>query len=395
MMIPMMFGACVTGVQWTTAATNYIVHANNGAIYLFYIDGNTDVSYKKSTDGGVSWSSPVVVYVGAVWQLALWYGRWSDRADDKIYLAYSETTTDDILFRTVDTGSSDALGTQTVVFAGASTANGGTLSIVIAKGGNIVVAGYIDAGAEGGAYKSTDSGATWAAAIANPMEAVSADMIALAPGWNADTQDVMMFFWDASANEISVKRYDDSANTWTETSIATSMSDVTAATFGYPMMSVAVDIANSQNIVAAWSTVGTVDQDLRLWTVTTSTITEKTNVVLNAVANCAFTAITIDTVSQDWYVFFCGNPAGGETLYSSENVWYKVSTDDGATWSAATKLTNQTFPIRYLISCPRYSGNPVEQFVPVFFQTQETTGEFQNFTLLNLYKKQGGTITIS
>jgi hypothetical protein len=391
MKVPIQFGAS-SALLYAGAGTNNTICSNAGNLYQIYVEANLDLVYKKSTDDGITWSVPVPVYVGSVVAVATWYGRWSDRADDKIYIAYTESTTDDILFRTIDTGSSDTLGTQTVVFAGTSTANGGCLSIVIAKGGNIIVAGYIDAGAEGGAWKSTDSGATWGAAIANPMEAVSTDMIFLCPGFNSDTQDIMGIFQDASANELSVKRYDDSANSWTETSISTSIIDA-IATVAFPFMNIVSDVTNSQVVVVAWSETDAANQDLRCWTVTWSAITAKTDVVTNATDDCQNCAISINTDTGIWTAFWGGNPDGSETLSTIVNVWYSKSTNTGTTWSTPTKLTTMTYPIRTLIGCPRCMAGP--NYWPISWGVQHTSGEVELFTMVELFTRSGGTIISS
>jgi hypothetical protein len=335
------------------AGINYSVVTNSGVWYVIYFDQNNDVAFVKSSDYGASWSDPTIIFAGTATNLAVWYDRWSDISGDIIHCAYVESVTDDVLYRNIDTASSDTLSTQTTIFAGLSQANGGYLAITRARGGNLVCIYSIDAGAEDGTAKSTDVGATWGATIADATENATQDQAILVPGWNADTQDVMAFFWDASANEISVKRYDDSANTWTETSIATSMTD-TIATTSFPHFAAAVDITNSQNLLVAWSAVDTANADLRCWKINDTTITEVTNVVLNSTDDQGLAAIGIDTATQDWYVFYSGKSDGSETVSTSVNIYYKVSTDDGTNWGSETKLTNKTYSIPYLQTSPRF-----------------------------------------
>jgi hypothetical protein len=251
----------------------------------------------------------------------------------------------------VDTASSDALSTQTVVFAGVSRADGGSISITRARGGNLVVAGSIDAGAEDGAWESTDVGATWASAIADPSEASTLDEYLLLPGWNADNQDVQLIFWDSSATELSVKRYDNSANSWTETVIATGMNDENPI-FSYPHVSAFVDVANSQNVVAAWSDVDTANSDLRIWKITDTTITEMTNIVLNSTDDQGLVSITLDTVTGYWYAFYGGKSDGSETYATAINIYCKISTDGGTTWSSEAQVTTSTAPRRWLTTPP-------------------------------------------
>lgn len=339
---------------YSRAGVQYTVIANDGTWYMIIMDGAStpDLRFIKSTDQGITWSLPTTINSGTLLAVSVWFDRWSDIAAGKIHLAYIEGVSHDVLYRSIDTEASDALSTETVVYAGASAAAGSCISITRARGGNLGVFYNIDAGAEDGFARSTDVGATWAAR-ADPSEAASGDFFIMLPGWAADNQDMMCFFWDASADEISRKLYDDSANTWAETSIATSMVEG-GATAGWPPFSAAVDITNSRNLLAAWSATDAANADMRCWYVTESAITEVTNVVLNGTDDQALSAIGIDTDTQDWYVFYSGKSDGSETWNTSVNIYYKVSTDDGATWGSETLLSQTRLDLRQLITCPRF-----------------------------------------
>lgn len=344
--------------QFNGGGTNYLVQTPAGVLYHVYVDTSQDVSFRKSSDNGISWSVSTTVYTGTVAQLCVWYDRWSNIAAGKIHCAYSDSGVDDIFYRSIDTESSDALGTETTVFLGSSTAANGALSITVSRGGNITVAGSIDAGTEDGAWESNDSGATWTGTVADPSEGATGDQYLLLPDFNADNQDIQLIFWDASADALSVKRYDNSANTWTETAIASSMVDGTIAT-AFPHYDAAVDIANSRVIVVAWSAVDASNADLRCWVITNTTITETTtNVVLNSTDDQGLAAITIDVDTGYWYVFYGGTAAGSETFETSINVYYKVSKDQGTTWGPETRITSENRQTNWLVSCPRINRMP-------------------------------------
>src|SRR3972149_4684818 len=212
--------------QQNGAGTNYLVETSAGILYQVYVDGNSDVSFSKSIDSGKTWAAPVTIFTGTTVQLSVWFGPWSGLANGLIYCAYTESDTDDVLFRTINTASADALGTQTTIFAGASAFVSGCLSITASRGGNLICAGCIDAGIESFSKKSTDAGANWGN-IASPYEATT-DQLILAPGFAADNQDILCIYWDADVEEISRKVYDDSGDSGAETSIATSMVDSVA-----------------------------------------------------------------------------------------------------------------------------------------------------------------------
>jgi len=342
----------------TGMGTNYLVQTLAGALYVFYIDGLSDVAFKKSTDGGRTWGVQTVIHAGTVIALAVWYDRWSGIAAGLIHCAYTDNGVDDILYRNIDTENSDALSGATTVFLGSTAIAGGALSITRARGGNLVVAGSIDAGTEDGAWESTDVGATWGSTIADPSEAETTDQYLLLPGWNADTQDVMLIFWDVSANELSVKRYDNSANSWEETSIATAMVDLSSTT-GFPNVAAAVDLINSQNVVIAWTNTDTANADLRCWKITDTTITEMTNIVQNSTDDQGLCALGIETQMGAWHAAYCGKSDGTETWASSVKLYMKISVDGGTTWQSESSLSPVSFYAGSLWGPCRNYGSPI------------------------------------
>lgn len=340
--------------------SQYLVETNSGALYCFFIDtASSDILYRKSTDGGLSWAAAVTLFslAGTTTQLSIWYDRWSGISAGLIHVVACDTSSDDVQYRSIDTESSDSLSSTTVVFAGASAITGaGSISVCRARGGNLYCVYDIDGGTEHGFSRSTDVGGTWGART-SPTEGAAGDYYILVPGWAADNQDMMLFFWDADADEISRKLYDDSANSWAETSIATSMVELAVGT-GFPNFAATVDITNSRNLLVAWSAADLLNADLRCWHVTESAITEVTNVVANSTDDQGLCAIGIDTDTEDWYAFYCGKTDGSETFASALKIYYKKSTDDGATWGSETELTDfGAIAITGICCAPRFTSN--------------------------------------
>lgn len=324
------------------AGTNYLVQTPSGVLYAVYIDADSDVFFRKSTDGGLNWTEGTVVFAGTATALSIWYDRWSNISAGLIHCVYQESATDDTLYRTIDTESSDALSTQTTIFLGASTAAGGHLSVTRAVGGNVYCKTVIDAGAEGGFYRLPNANVpngAWDAERTVDETIATQDFMILLPDYDAaDNQDIMAIFWDSSANEISRKLYDDSGNSWTETSIAASMTE-TAATASFPHFAVAMDIANTRNILVAWSGVDIVNSDLRCWTVDATTITEVTNVILNSTDDQGLAGITL-ALDGTWWVYYVGKSDGSETFPTSVHLYCKASNDGGTTWGTETQLSS-------------------------------------------------------
>lgn len=346
--------------QYSGAGTNYIVEANNKKLYCFYINSAIDLCMKTSTSGGIDWSAPTVLYTGSITALSVWYDRWSGiTTSDYIHISWIDSGNDDIWYTTINTASSDAKSNDVAVFLGASTATGGALSIARAVGGNVYIAGMIDAGAEGGFYRlptaNVPNGA-WDAARTTVFEAITGDMVILAPDLiSADNQDMLCIFWDASADTLSRKNYDDSANTWAETTISASMVDL-VATGQFPHFAIEMDLENNKILFAAWSNVDSANADLRFWEIDATSITEKTNVVLNSVDDQGLVAIQKDISTGDIYVFYAGKSDGSETWATGVNIYYKRSTDGGTTWGSETLCTNYTNYYRSLIALMRPSS---------------------------------------
>jgi hypothetical protein len=355
------------------AGTQYVVNTPSNGIYIVFIDRATiDVYWTKSTDGGLSWTDAVVVRTGSVVALSVWYDRSSGINADLVHIAYVDAN--NIFYRSLD-AASGTLGTETTVFTGVSSAAGGALTIWRERNGDLRVAGSIDAGAEDGAWSSTDAGATWGDTIADPSEGATQDQYFGLPGFNNDTADGMLIFVDASTNGLSVKRYDDSANTWGETAIIAdgSFTD-NVATNQFANVACVVDLTNSRNIVAAWTGTDTANVDLRLFFITDTTHTESAaNVVLNSVDDQGMCAVALDTNTGYIYVFYFGKSDGSETWAGSVNLYYRFTTDDGATWSAETLLSRELHGTNWLICTPRFAG--ANQFV-VAFSSLAPTDDF-------------------
>lgn len=346
--------------QFDSGGTVNLIQTPAGVLYAIYIDSGADVVFRKSSDNGLTWTVPVVIYAGTAVALATWYDRWSNISAGLIHCVMSDSGNDDTFYRTVNTESSDALSTQTTIFLGASTATTGHLSVTRAVGGNVYCKTVIDAGAEGGFYRlpnaNVPSGAWDAARTVDETIAANDAMILLPDFDAADNQDIMAIFWDSSASEISRKLYDDSGNSWSEASIATSMTKQTSAT-SFRSFGASPDITNTRHIVVAWSAVDSANADLRCWTVDSGTISEtSTNVVLNSTDDQGLTAIALDTATGDWWVFYVGASGGGETFKTAVNIYCKVSKDSGATWGPETLLTNTTRAIGSIWTTARFSS---------------------------------------
>lgn len=357
------------GSIWTDEDTGYVILINN----------LNDVKYRKTTDGGATWEAAVDVG-GAITAATLdvWFDKWTPGDNGTlIHIWWTEAGADDVNYRSLDT-STDTLGTLRIVFDGATFASsptraGAGISGTKAVGGNLYVQFWGDIDGERGFYRSVDSGATWTSRTDGADGNAVDEVLCLPDDDSSDNQDIVMIYWDRSANELSIKKYDDSdgaTGTWSETSISGSMVDTTAIL----QMSAIVRHSNGDVIVAAWDALDSVDASLRIFEIAlaTPTITEKTSVVVgNGVDegdDCAGAALFIDQNTNDLYCAYLGNEDGSETWPTALTAFYKKSEDGGDTWGSQLAYQEDVADDeRYIAAGHSTPGAAAGRFEPVFF----------------------------
>src|SRR3990167_2529272 len=338
-------------------SSDNIIETAGGDLYKFVSEFDNDLYWIKSTNGGLSWSVPVSVIAGTITGVSCWYDRWTPGdAGNLIHIAVIDQVSNDIIYDSLNT-SNDTLSGNVQVFNGVSLAGGSSscVSITKAVGGNLYIAFDGDGGTETGLYRSTDGGATWASR-SSPVETATTDYFSLFPGNESDNQDILIFYWDRSADEISLKIYDDSANTVSETSIATSMVDVAHSTV-CSQFSGSVRLSDGLLFITAWSNRDTATAKLRAWSIgAAADITELTNVVSSSGDDQQACALSIDQ-DENIYVYYMGKSDGSETVGTSVGIYCKKSTNAGATWGSETQISENNRNYSYLKSSPLLYGN--------------------------------------
>ena len=368
------------GPVWTDGDTGYV----------FFIDGAIDLYYRKTTDGGASWATAVLVETGTVGRLAIWFDKWTPGDSGTIiHMWWVDITTNDIMYRDLDV-SDDSLGTERIVFDGASFDSGSdrasrVVSGTKAVGGNLYVQFWGDAAGERGFYRSIDSGVNWTSRTDGADGDAEDEVLCLPDGDSADNEDIVMIYWDRSADEISIKKYDNSGNSWGETSISTGMTD----SIEIMQMSAIVRHSDGHIIVAAWNNIdsATLIDDLKVWDITlaTPTITAKADVVTNT-NDCVGVALFIDQNNDDLYCAYLGDEDGSQVYQATLTAFYKLSDDGGDTWGTQAAYQEDTEDDeRYISAGHSTPGNAVGRFEPVFF----------NDDLLDLFVNKVNSVEIT
>jgi len=180
------------------------------------------VSARRTTDGGASWSGQIDSALAATMGLAAWFDKQTPGDTGVIvHVASANDSSGQLEYQAfnVSTGAWGSAG-NIIAFNPSATAGDQKVYITKTRNGNIV-AGAVRSATASVTAKAASPYTSWSS-IANPFESNANDMVLACSVNTGDGADAGIIFWDISADAISIKVYDDSANTWTETAIAAS-----------------------------------------------------------------------------------------------------------------------------------------------------------------------------
>ena len=346
------------GPVWTNDTTAYAFYPADGGSVT-----HSSLYYRKTTNGGATWSARVLVKTPSdygIYRWSIWYDRWTPgETGTKIHIVYIDYNASAVFYRSLDTAG-DVLSAEVLIHSGGTADTEEVVDITKARGGNLYC-GYWIRSTTSGFKKSADDGATWNVCT-TMADGAAIDIILLMPGNEADTNDIWCFYWDVSASEVSLKVYDSSGNSWSETLISASI-----VYAGYIYRSVD-DISASQRhsdnhvILAVWSERNAATADLKVWDIGgAGSIVAKTNVLTNS-DDSGYCAVFINQLNDDIYVAYIKGSAWNVTV----NPFYKKSTDSGATWGVQMPLSESAEDdIRY-VWAGHSVGSDCGYFMPVW-----------------------------
>lgn len=333
---------------------------------VVYADDNGYLTIARTTNGGSSWTESDLYTSGAgTLNIAVWFDQetpgdtgtnlniaWMDYNDSTCYyITYDISAGSAGTIRTVDSG---------ITVASQKYYN--RIAITKTVSGNIIVIGSTQTQTFG--YKSDDNFATSGTSINDPVETANEEDWLLAfPACTADDNDAACIFWDRSADEISVKMYDDSADSWTETSI-----DASAADQGlgyYINMDGSIRHSDGAIILGYFNEFDSATADFKIAeiipdSISSPTVTGKTDVVSN-VLDCGYPSIFVNQQNDDIYAAYCK----GGNLNSTVDVVYHISTNDATSWGTENTYSESNDDLRY-VNCGSTVGSGGGRFQPAF-----------------------------
>ena len=241
-----------------------------------------------------------------------------------------------------------------------STANLNRIAITRTRSGLVLVA--FSTQSEVKCWKSADLFVSTGTSRASPYEtATEEDVVLMFPAHTADDNDACCLFHDRSVDDLTVKMFDDSANTWTE--FGTPLDAAMPEAFPYINMDGAVRHSDGHLLVAGLTDPGASGTgSIKTWDVTVASITvpvvtAKTNVLTGEGA--VRVALLIDQFTEEVYAAYT-DEAG------SSGLDYRKSEDGMATWGGESQYSEVSYNC-YLIHAGRSVTVAGGRFQPCWF----------------------------
>ena len=325
------------------------VQTSDGHIYNFYELDGTGFGYKKSTDGGDSFTAFVTISTDETNPLNfdIYYERWdaqNEKARNIVHLLWTKSTaTAGIQYNQLDLDT-DLLGTIVQVATATVDSTGSGMSLAVSPARRLHIVGWPSTTTGGVHYMSRNDGADWIS-LTTPNEAVD-DNVQLWPDWHNpddDIRGVLAIYFDATASQMSGKRWNPVLDTWTEAALASWTHWGSDGPIN--MASALAADGTVKAIVTSDSTPTAVEA----FTFTSQGATVRTD-VLGSTALVGSVAITVDQGGRIW-AFYGRDPLNADA--QDRRVHYKYSDDDMVTWSTEFEYSTRDSEITWISADPR------------------------------------------
>ncbi len=364
-----------------TSPNHNLVWISPSVGYYFFRASDDFFTYRKTTDSGVTWAAQVEVDGQITQMFDIWYDRWTNGdSGTLIHMVWGNRTgTDTTLYRALDTSNDTFTAARFIVEnqgqENANSWNVHILALTKTRGGMLAFQGWARSTAGNSFFwtcpSSCDSG-SWTERT-DGADGTQVDRVILTPGNETDTDDLYMFYLDIDATELSVKTFDDTGNSWSETVLDT---EVDTNEPGYSGDMVQFDavtrFSDNHTLVAYWNDVDETTADLFTIDLTNGTTFATTTPVVSNLDEAGYIAMTVinqtsGSNADDVYVAFA---KGSGNLHSTTDIVFYKSTDGMDTWGTEQAYSEVTDDYRN-IAGGHSIGDAGGRYAPIFFDDDQ------------------------
>lgn len=311
--------------------------------YKFFVDAPGYCVYRKTTDGGETWSATTTVDSQTdCLEVTVWYDKWTPgSASSSIHIATMDSGNDDVWYNRLDTDGDTLLLGSTPVSTFTGSGQGGTslasgenfTSITRGTDGTLYVISNDGSGTRDSAILectvSCQTNTNWTERTFMPLDDAS-DQNLLVPLTDGD---IMQIQRDINLDDIRARIWDDSAGTGTAwTVIDSSATENTTYDHG---LAAAVSSTTPGVVYIAYSasvaTLGTDDQ-VRTARYNGTSWTNTANATSSTARGITNVAIGIDAGNDDVYVAYSARST--TTTATTSNVFWRKATSSMLNWEA-------------------------------------------------------------
>lgn len=328
--------------------------------YVFYTNaGGASCVYQKTTNGGSTWNGEVALTSGSETSVgcegvSVWYDQWtpSDISGTYIHVAFMDTTGMDLYYERIDTANSDTQLGQVIIDSTATTLVRNSKFSITKSTSGILYAALSDN--DSGVSKvrqcniatlGCESIGDWSNVGTSPLDS-TLDAVILMPmkdgnimliRWVIAAEDIQYRYWDGSDWDNPTAGWSDIDTNATDNGTTDPNTfNATVRRFTYDLYLAYVDLAGTNDTA-----------EIRTQLYNGSSWSQKTDVVCSASdGNCTDALgasealinldIALDEESGDVYVSYLRGSA------TSNNLYYKKSTDSMANWSSQSSALNSS-----------------------------------------------------
>lgn len=329
-----------------------------------YINGAGGISFARTTNGNTS-KTVAVTITSATRQMSCWFDQETPGdTGTLLHITWLDSTPTDACYYQsydIDTDSLGTLRTVDNVITVDTNQNLNRMGICKTRSSNLVLP--FSTQSEARCYRSTDGGATWDSRNTPIESATQEDLFLLFPADTGDPDDACCLFWDRSATEISIKMYDESGNSWTETT-GVAMAAIDGINMGLDGV---IRHGDGHLLWCVHSDDDTPGDDLLTGEITVDsiaspTLTARTNVFTNQ-GESARCGIFINQQNDDVYISY----VKGGTWQSLCDIVYHISTDGMVSWGAEQAYSEAAADDVRTCQSGRTAGNSGGNYQPSFF----------------------------